>query len=85
MAEDSREEKLPSWARQLIADLRKRVQYGNEPLIKEIATLRPLHKKLKAENDALKELLRAAAKGGHLTAQDIIAVIEEYAPWKEEN
>lgn len=80
---DPREEKLPQWARQLIDDLRKRVQYGNEPNIKELATLRPQIAKLKAQNDALNDLLSAAAKGGHLTSQQIVEVIVNYAPWKD--
>ncbi len=81
---DERENKLPVWAKETLANLRRQVQRGNEPLIKECATLRPLVVKLRAENDALKDLLAAAAKGGHLTAQQIIGVIEEYAPWKDE-
>lgn len=80
---DSREVNLPKWAQELIKDLRQRVQFGNEPLLKEVAELRPKVASLRAKNDALMELLSMAAKGGHLASSDIIAVISEYAPWKD--
>lgn len=80
---DSREQNLPKWAQDIINHLRKRVQYGNEPLIAELAKLRPKVEALKAKNDALIELLQAAARGGHMTSSDIITVITEYAPWKD--
>lgn len=75
---DEREKKLPSWAQQIIADLRKRVQYGTEPLIAELAKLRPQVELLKAREGALTELLNCAARGGHKTSQDIIEIIESY-------
>lgn len=75
---DPRESKLPVWAQQLIADLRKRIQYGNEPLLDEIGKLRPLNEKLKRRNEALTELLECAASGQHKDAQEIIAIIGQY-------
>lgn len=81
---DPREVTLPKWAQQTINDLRKRVQSGNEPLLKEVSQLRPQVAHLRAKNDALNELLQMAAKGGHVAALDIINVIQDYAPWKEE-
>lgn len=80
---DPREEKLPVWAKQLLEHLRKEIQHGCEPLLKELAVLRPKNAQLKAENDALRELLGMAAKGGHIAAAEIMKVIEEYAPWKD--
>lgn len=82
---DDREARLPQWAQSLIASLRERVRIGMEPATRELAKLRPRCAKLQAENDALKELLQAAARGGHLTAQEIVTVIQSYAPWKEES
>lgn len=75
---DERENKLPVWARELIADLRMRVQYGNEPLLDEVAKLRPQVEVLKRRNEALTELLQCAARGGHKTSQEVIAIIEEF-------
>lgn len=75
---DSRENNLPKWAQELIADLRKKVQSSNEPLIAELAKLRPMVQKLKDCNDGLEELLRCAAKGGHMTAQDIDKALDGY-------
>lgn len=75
---DEREVRLPAWAQQLIADLRKKVQYGNEPLMKELAKLRPQVELLMARNGALTELLECAAMGGHKTAQEIVKIIEAY-------
>lgn len=75
---DPREDKLPNWAKELIADLRRRIQYGNEPLINEIAKLRPQMEKMRAQHEAMTELLECAARGGHKTAQEIIAIIQAY-------
>lgn len=58
---DERENRLPQWAKQLIADLRRKVQQCNEPMIAEIAKLRPQVELLKARNEALTELLDCAA------------------------
>ncbi len=75
---EPKEENLPVWAKQLIADLRRHVQYGNEPLLKEISQLRPQVELLKRRNEALTELLDCAAKGGHTTAKEIMDVISTY-------
>lgn len=75
---DDREEKLPAWARGVIADLRTRVVHQCEPLIRELAILRPRMDALKNRNEALIELLDCAARGGHKTAQEIVKVIECY-------
>jgi len=82
---DPREERLPGWAKEIINGLRQRVQHGNEPLLREVAKLRPEVAALRAKNEALTELLQMAAKGGHVAASQIVAVIEEYAPWKDES
>jgi hypothetical protein len=73
-----REAGLPKWAQQELQRLRDRVQYGNEPLLKEVVSLRPKVALLQAKNDALTELLACAAKGGHVTAQDIMEMLEGY-------
>lgn len=75
---DPRESNLPKWAQELIADLRRRVQYGNEPVIAEIAKLRPQVETFKARNDGLTELLACAAKGGHVTSIDITNILDGY-------
>jgi hypothetical protein len=75
---DPREEKLPRWAKELIADLRKRVQYGNEPLLREISQLRPQVELLKRRNEALTELLGCAARGEHKYAIEIMGIIQAY-------
>jgi hypothetical protein len=75
---DEREAKLPKWAQDLITDLRKRVEHGNEPLLKELAQLRPKMELIKARNEAMTELFECAAKGGHATAQEIVQIIEGY-------
>lgn len=74
-----REEKLPAWARDLIADLRKLVETGREPLVKELASLRPQNELLKAKEGALMELLECAARGGHLGAASIVRVLSGYS------
>jgi hypothetical protein len=81
---DPREEKLPAWARGLLKELRHRAQCDSETLLKEVSELRPTVAKLRARNEALSELLQMAAKGGHVTSQEIVSIIEEYAPWKDE-
>lgn len=75
---DERIAKLPTWARELIADLRRRVEYGNEPLLAEVARSRPRIEKLERENGALRELLDCAARGGHKEAAEIVEVIRGY-------
>lgn len=72
---DPREEKLPQWAQQLIKGLRERADIAREPLVREVAKLRPQVELLRRRNEALTELLECAAKGGHPTAQEIIAII----------
>lgn len=74
---DEREKNLPKWAQELIASLRRRVESGNEPLLREVARLRPLNEKLKSENEAYREFLDCAARGKHMTAQAIVDVLDE--------
>lgn len=75
---DPRETKLPVWAQELLADLRRRVQYGNEPVLREIAHLRPQVELFKRKNEALTELLECAARGWHKDAQAIVEILEMY-------
>jgi hypothetical protein len=75
---DDREAKLPAWARELIADLRRRVQCATEHLAAEVAKFRPQMELLKSRNEALTELLDCAARGGHKTAQAIMEIIRAY-------
>ena len=76
---DKREARLPAWARELIASLRMRVETKNEPLLTEVVRLRSRAELLERENAALKELFLCAAKGGHMTCQDIVQVFEAYS------
>jgi hypothetical protein len=76
---DERESRLPMWTKELLADLRKRVACGNEPLIKEITRLRPKVELLSARNGALMELLECAARGGSIASCDIINIIQGYS------
>lgn len=75
---DEREEKLPAWAQSLIRGLRERLKIANEPLLAEVAKLRPQVDLLKARNEALTELLECAARGGHKTASEIVDIIHGY-------
>ena len=75
---DEREAKLPVWAQQTINDLRKRLNDQNNPLTREIASLRPRVELLKNRNEALTELLECAAKGGHKTAKEIVEVLQTF-------
>ncbi len=75
---DRREAALPKWVKELIDDLRKRVQFATEPMVKELARLRPQVELLKTRNEALTELLECAARGGHKTAQEIMEIIRAY-------
>lgn len=75
---DEREARLPAWCRELLANLRQRIQVSNEPLVKELALLRPKVELLQARNNAMEELLLCAANGGHMTARAIMDVIEGY-------
>jgi hypothetical protein len=76
---DEREKSLPKWAQTLIAELRQRVQFGNEALLNEVAKLRPQVEFLKRRNEALTELLDCAAKGNHKTAIEIMEIIRSYS------
>lgn len=78
MTFEEQEEKLPKWAKERLKELRQRLQFATEPLTKELAKLRPMVELLKSRNNGLEELLRCAAKGGHLTAQDIMQALEGY-------
>jgi hypothetical protein len=75
---DEREKKLPQWAKQLIADLRKLVEHGNGPLLAELHKLRPQVELLKRRNESLIELLDCAATGKHKTAIEIMEIIRNY-------
>lgn len=75
---DPREDRLPVWVRELLADLRRRLEAQPEPLTRELAKLRPEVARLKARNEALIELLECAARGGHQTAQQVVEVLEQY-------
>ncbi len=75
---DEREARHPAWCRELIADLRKRLQYATESMAAELAKLRPQMQLIKARNEALTELLECAARGGHKTASEIVEIIENY-------
>lgn len=76
---DEREAKLPLWARELIANLRFRIQVGNEPLLAEVAKSRPRLELLERKCAGLEELIRCAASGGHLNAEKIVEVLESYS------
>jgi hypothetical protein len=80
---DEREARLPAWVRELLGHLRREVATGRDPLLRELSVLRPQLDKVRAINEALTELLQCAAKGGHMTAGEIVAVIESYTPWEE--
>jgi hypothetical protein len=75
---DPREEKLPVWAKELIAHLRREIQVGREPLIDELNTLRPKVELLKASNAGMQALMECAAKGGHVTSTDITSILAGY-------
>lgn len=75
---DDREDKLPAWAKQIIHDLRQRLRTSNEPLVAELAKLRPQVEFLKRRNEALTELLECAALGQHKTAAEIVAILHTY-------
>ena len=75
---DPRESKLPVWVQQLIANLRLRIDNVCDPFVREITKLQPRLKLLEARNSALIELLECAARGGHKTAQEIMAIIGAY-------
>lgn len=81
---DEREARLPAWAREVIADLRRRVQCATGQLTRELSRLRPQVEKLAAENNAMRELMQAAARGGHMGASEIVRVIDEYKPWSDD-
>lgn len=75
---DPREKNLPKWAQDIISDLRKRIEYVREPLVAEIAKMRPQYERYKARYEAMQELIDCAAKGEHKDAQEIITIIENY-------
>jgi hypothetical protein len=76
---DERENNLPKWAKELIADLRLRLAIQAKPLVQELARLRPEMARLKAINEAMTELLDCAARGKHKTSQEIIEIIRSYS------
>lgn len=78
ITQDPREARLPNWAREIINNLRKRLEAATEPMVKELAKLRPQMALLKARNESMQELLECAAKGGHRSAQEIMDIIGQY-------
>lgn len=76
---DEREAKLPAWARNLILELRQRIDYWKDGPAKKIAELQKKNEQLESRNAAMTELLECAAKGGHMTATDIIGIIGGYS------
>lgn len=76
---DEREKNIPRWAQELIGNLRTQLRANAEPLVREIAKLRPINEQLKAENEAYRELLDCAARGKHMTAEAIINLLEGYS------
>ena len=75
---DPRENNLPKWAQEVISSLRLRLEANREPLLTELVRLRPRVELLEARNCALNELLQCAARGGHITAAEIVNIIENY-------
>jgi hypothetical protein len=75
---DEREKNLPKWAQDLIAGLRLRIKSACEPIVAELAKLRPIAELSKVRYDAISELLTCAASGGHKTAEQIIEIIRSY-------
>jgi len=75
---DNREAKLPTWAKELLACLRKQIEQGQEPLVRELNRLRPQMELLRLREAAMTELLDCAAKGGHKSAQEIMDIIRAY-------
>lgn len=73
-----REAKLPAWARELIADLRKDVQLRVEVITRDNKQLVERVRLLSSRNEALTELLECAAKGGHITATVIADMLKTY-------
>lgn len=78
---DERISKLPVWAQEHI----KKLEYANEPLLQECVKLRKetsqakeLHLRYKAANEALIEILRAAANGGHDVARQVVDILDGY-------
>ncbi len=76
---DEREAKLPKWARDELVRLRSCIESKNEPLVREINQIRPRLELLESKLGAMKELLECASRGGHLTAKDIVAVLEGFS------
>ena len=73
---DQREDKLPVWARELLANLRQQLEAER----RKVKGLEHESKVYYARNEALNELLDCAAKGGHKTAQTIVDMIKVYFP-----
>lgn len=75
---NERESRLPAWARETINMQRSQLAAQAEPLVRELATLRPLVEKLRNKNSALVLLLDCAAKGGHVTSQEIMTELRAH-------
>jgi hypothetical protein len=48
-------------------------------LARELATLRPVVEKLRAENGAMRELLECASRGGHVNCQTVMEVLGSFS------
>lgn len=75
---DPREKSLPKWAQHVINDLCKRIEASQEPLLGELASLRSRVELLSARYEAMTELIQCAARGGHATSTEIVAIIEAF-------
>jgi hypothetical protein len=75
---DEREKHLPKWAQSALNDLRHQLQTQHESLKRELERLRPKVERLEVSNAAMLELLQCAAKGGHMTAKEIVQLLEGY-------
>lgn len=76
--QEDRELRLPVWAQRELKLLRDRVKYGNDAMLKELVVLRPKVEKLQQELGGIRDLLDCAAKGGHMTSEQIINVLQSY-------
>lgn len=76
---DEREKNLPKWAQEHLYNLRLAHRAALESTAKELATLRPQVELLKRSLAGMQELLECAAKGGHLTAAQIVDTLAGYS------
>ncbi len=74
---DEREAKLPLWARETIANLRRQLQIKPDTQ-DTINKLRLQLELMKAKNEAMTELIECAARGGHKQSVEIMDIIGNY-------